>query len=109
MCVYVCVCAFVCMCVCMCACMCVGVVTGYHQQFLTCLNVYDLALSYSLGWCDHSNETKNVLHMYSYSNIVINCLGMKQPIIIIVIVVLVEFTSGNYPNCVDCPEGEILC
>ena len=36
-----------------------------------------------------------------------NYLGMKQPIIILVIVVLVESTSVNYPNCVDCPEGEV--
>ena len=39
----------------------------------------------------------------------LNCLGMKQPIIILVIVVLVESTSGDYPNCVDCSDGEVLC
>ena len=33
---------------------------------------------------------------------------MKQSLIILVIVLLAKSTSGNYPNCVDCPEGEVL-
>ena len=33
---------------------------------------------------------------------------MKKSVIILVIVLFAKFTSGNYPNCVDCPEGEVL-
>ena len=33
---------------------------------------------------------------------------MKQSLIILVIVLLAKSSSGDYPNCVDCPEGEVL-